>query len=258
MKKIVALLVTLLSFTAFSADKTISVAATPIPHAEILEFIKPKLAEQGITLKVQVFNDYVQPNLQVANGKIDANFMQHKPYLDEINASRNLGLVSVANIHVEPFGIYSSKIKNLSELVQNATVAIPNDPTNGGRALLLLQQAGIIKLNADAGILVQVKDITENSKNLKFRELEAASLPRVLNQVDLALINTNYALVAGLNPTKDALFIEGAESPYANIVAVKAEKAEDELVKTLIQNLQSEEVAKFIQNKYQGAVIPAF
>jgi len=258
MKKLVALLVTLLPFTSFAADKTISVAATPIPHAEILEFVKPKLAEQGIELKIQIFNDYVQPNLQVAQGKLDANFMQHKPYLDEINASRKLDLVSVANIHVEPFGIYSSKIKNLKDIAPNATVAIPNDPTNGGRALLLLQQAGIIKLNDKAGILAGVKDIVENQNNLKFRELEAASLPRVLNQVDLALINTNYALVAKLNPTKDALFIEGTESPYANIIAVKTNKAEDELVKILIKTLQTEEVQKFIQEKYQGAVVPAF
>ena len=256
MKKLVTALA---AFVAFSAQaETLSVAATPVPHAEILEFVKPVLAKEGVELKVRVFTDYVQPNLQVQQKNLDANFFQHQPYLDEFNASRKTDLVGVAGVHVEPFGAYSSKIKDIKDLPEGATVAIPNDATNGGRALLLLEKAGVIKLKADSGILATPKDITENPKNIKVRELEAATLPRVLNQVDLALINTNYALEAKLNPTKDALAIEGSDSPYVNLLVTRKDNQDSDAVKKLVQALHSPEVKTFIQDKYQGAVVPAF
>lgn len=247
--------------TAFSlsaqADK-LQVAATPVPHAEILEFVKPKLAELGVTLDVKVFTDYVQPNVQVSEGRLDANFFQHQPYLDEFNATKGTQLVSVAGIHIEPFGAYSSKVKSLDELKQGGQVAIPNDATNGGRALLLLQNAGVLTLKEEAGITATPRDIADNPKKLRVRELEAATLPRVLNQVDVALINTNYALEAGLNPQQDALAIEGADSPYVNILVTREDNSQAEAVQKLVDALKSDEVRDFINEKYQGAVVPVF
>src|SRR5690606_6103596 len=196
----------------------LSVAATPVPHAELLELVKPELAKEGVDLEIKVFTDYVQPNQQVADGNLDVNFFQHKPYLDSFNKEHKTDLVVVGQVHVEPFGAYSQSIKSIDELKDGAWVALPNDPSNGARASLLLQAQGVIKLKDPANILATSRDIAENPKNLRFRELEAATLPRVLPDVDLALINTNYALEAGLNPLKDALFIEGADSPYANIL----------------------------------------
>ena len=257
MKKILAVLALTTAFGAHAADK-LSIAATAVPHAEILEFIKPALANEGVELDIKVFNDYVQPNLQVAEGRLDANFFQHKPYLDEFNKGRGTDLVSVANVHVEPFGIYSSKLKSLDEVTDRATVAIPNDATNGGRALLLLDRAGVVTLKDKSNILATARDIAENPNKVRIRELEAATLPRVLDQVDLALINTNYALEAGLNPTKDALAIEGDDSPYANILVTRAQDAENEAVQKLVKALQSNEVKEFIEEEYKGAVVPAF
>ncbi|MGL4318761.1 MAG: MetQ/NlpA family ABC transporter substrate-binding protein, partial [Pseudomonas sp.] len=252
MKKLLTALATAAALTSAAAQAadTISVAATAVPHAEILEVIKPALAKEGVELKIKVFTDYVQPNVQVAEGRLDANFFQHQPYLNEFNAARGTQLVSIAGVHVEPFGAYSSKIKNLADLPQGANVVIPNDATNGGRALLLLQKAGVIKLKADAGITATVKDIAENPKGIKVRELEAATLPRVLPQVDLALINTNYALEAGLNPTKDALAIEGSDSPYVNILVVRADRKDDAALQKLAKALNSAEVKTFITEKY--------
>lgn len=242
---------------AAHAEK-LSVAATPVPHAELLEYVKPALAKQGVELDVKVFTDYVQPNLQVAQKQLDVNFFQHKPYLDEFNANRGTELVQVGQVHVEPFGAYSRKVKSADALPEGATVAIPNDPSNGGRALLLLANHGLIKLKDPQNILATARDVAENPKKLKFRELEAATLPRVLDQVDLALINTNYALEAGLNPTQDALFIEGSDSPYANILVTRKDNAETESVKKLVNALQSDDVRKFIEEKYKGAIVPAF
>ena len=256
MKKLFAAVAAVAAFSAHAGDLT--VAATPVPHAEILEFVKPELAKQGVELQIKVFTDYVQPNVQVAEGRLDANFFQHQPYLDEFNSSRGTQLVSIAGVHVEPFGAYSSKIKNLADLPQGANVVIPNDATNGGRALLLLQKAGVIKLKDGAGITATVKDIAENPKAIKVRELEAATLPRVLGQVDLALINTNYALEAGLNPTKDALVIEGSDSPYVNILVVNSKNKDAAGLQKLAKALNSAEVKTFINDKYKGAVVPAF
>lgn len=253
------LLVAAAAFAVLSAQAdTLTVAATPVPHAEILEFIKPQLAKEGVDLKIKVFTDYVQPNVQVAEKRLDANFFQHQPYLDEFNKSKGTQLVSVAGVHIEPFGAYSSKIKKLDELPQGASVVIPNDATNGGRALLLLAKAGVITLKPEAGITATPKDIAENPKGIKVRELEAATLPRVLTQVDLALINTNYALEAKLNPTKDALAIEGSDSPYVNILVSRADNKDSADMQKLAKALHSPEVKKFIEEKYKGAVVPAF
>ena len=258
MKKLLASFAVLAAFTGTAQAESISVAATAVPHAEILEFVKPTLAKQGVELKIKVFTDYVQPNVQVAEGRLDANFFQHQPYLNEFNSSRGTDLVSIAGVHVEPFGAYSSKIKSLADLPQGANVVIPNDATNGGRALLLLQKAGVITLKDDAGITATVKDIVNNPKAIKVRELEAATLPRVLAQVDLALINTNYALEAGLNPNKDALVIEGSDSPYVNILVVDSKNKDAADLQKLAKALNSAEVKAFINDKYKGAVVPAF
>ncbi|BAP77366.1 NLPA lipoprotein [Pseudomonas sp. MT-1] len=257
MKKLLAAFAAVAAFSAQAADE-LNVAATAVPHADILEFIKPQLAEQGVDLKVKVFTDYVQPNIQVAEKRLDANFFQHQPYLDEFNKGKGTELVSVAGVHIEPFGAYSSKHTSLDELPNGATVVIPNDATNGGRALLLLQKAGVITLKDGAGITATPKDIAENPQDIKIRELEAATLPRVLTQVDLALINTNYALEAKLNPTEDALFIEGNDSPYVNILVARPDNKDSAAMQKLIEALHSEEVKQFINEKYKGAVVPAF
>ncbi|TDQ38244.1 MetQ/NlpA family ABC transporter substrate-binding protein [Thiopseudomonas denitrificans] len=258
MKKTLLLAAALSAFSLTAQAEKLQVAATPVPHAEILEFVKPALAEQGITLEVKVFTDYVQPNVQVSEGRLDANFFQHQPYLDEFNAAKGTKLVSVAGIHIEPFGAYSRKVTSLADLKQGAQVAIPNDATNGGRALLLLQNAGVLTLKADAGITASPRDIADNPKKLRVRELEAATVPRVLDQVDVALINTNYALEAGLNPQKDALAIEGADSPYVNILVTREDNQQAEAVQKLVQALGSDAVRDFINEKYNGAVIPVF
>ncbi|MBO1114904.1 MetQ/NlpA family ABC transporter substrate-binding protein [Bordetella petrii] len=242
---------------AAHADKLI-VGATQVPHAEILEVVKPVLAKEGVELDIKVFSDYVQPNLQLADKELDANFFQHKPYLDTFNKDRGTHLVSVGLVHVEPFGGYSRKIKSVADLPSGATVAIPNDPSNSGRALLLLQKQGLIKLKDPSNIVATPLDVVENPKKLKFRELEAAMLPRALDDVELALINTNYALEAGLVPTKDALFIEGADSPYANLVAARPDNQNSPAIKKLVDALHTPAVKQFILDKYKGAVVPAF
>ncbi|MBV4461066.1 MetQ/NlpA family ABC transporter substrate-binding protein [Pseudomonas sp. COR58] len=257
MKRLFVALAAAAAFSAHAAE-TLTVAATPVPHAEILEFVKPALAKEGVDLKVKVFTDYIQPNVQVAEKRLDANFFQHQPYLDEFNKAKGTSLVAVAGVHLEPLGAYSSKYKKLDELPSGANVVIPNDATNGGRALLLLDKAGVIKLKDSKNILSTVKDIAENPKGLKIRELEAATIPRVLTQVDLALINTNYALEAKLDPSKDALVIEGNDSPYVNILVSRGDNKDSDAMKKLAAALHSPEVKQFITEKYKGAVLPAF
>ncbi len=237
---------------------TLSVAATAVPHAEILEFVKPELEKQGLHLDIRVFNDYVQPNLQVDQGNIDVNYFQTGPYLEEFNAARGTKLIPIAAIHVEPLGAYSRKWKKAEDLPVGAAVAIPNEPSNGGRALLLLQKAGLITLKDPKNPLSTLKDITANPKQLAFRELEAATLPRILGEVDLALINTNYALDAKLNPIRDALFIEDGNSPYNNLVVGRPGSERDPRVRKLVDALRSPAVRTFIEQKYQGAVLPSF
>ncbi|MCJ7955419.1 MULTISPECIES: MetQ/NlpA family ABC transporter substrate-binding protein [unclassified Pseudomonas] len=256
-----------LLFTALAAALTASfaqaneklvVAATPIPHAEILELVKPTLAKEGVDLEIKVFTDYVQPNVQVAEKRLDANYFQTLPYLENFNKGKGTNLVTVVGVHVEPFGGYSKKIKNISELKDGATVAIPNEGSNSGRALLLLQKAGVITLKDPSNALATPKDIASNPKHLKFKELESALLPRVLDQVDLDLINTNYALEAGLNPAKDALIIEDAKSPYVNFLVARPDNKDSDAIQKLAKALTSPEVKAFIDSKYKGAVVPAF
>ncbi|WP_095119640.1 MetQ/NlpA family ABC transporter substrate-binding protein [Pseudomonas sp. Irchel s3f10] len=256
MKKLIAAFAAVAAFSAHA--ETLTVAATPVPHAEILEFVKPALAKEGVDLKVKVFTDYIQPNVQVAEKRLDANFFQHQPYLDEFNKAKGTSLVAVTGVHLEPLGAYSSKLKDLKDLPSGANVVIPNDATNGGRALLLLAKAGVITLKDPTNILSTVKDIATNPKDLKIRELEAATIPRVLTQVDLALINTNYALEAKLDPSKDALVIEGNDSPYVNILVSRPDNKDSDAMKKLAAALHSPEVKKFITEKYKGAVLPAF
>jgi D-methionine transport system substrate-binding protein len=237
---------------------TIKVGATPEPHAKILEFVKEKLAAEGVNLEVIVFNDYVQPNVQVYEKQLDANFFQHVPYLDEFNAEKGYDLVKVTGVHIEPIGAYSSKISAIEELKDGAKVAIPNDATNGGRALALLAKHNLITLKDGVGILATVQDIADNPKKLEIVELEAATLPRVLPDVDVAVINTNYALEAGLVPTRDALFIEESDSPYVNILVSRPDNKDDEAIRKLAAALNSAEVKQFIEETYEGAVVPAF
>jgi len=240
------------------AETRLSIAATAVPHAEILEHIKPVLAKEGIVLDIKVFTDYVQPNVQVSEKKIDVNFFQHQPYLDEYNKNKGTHLVSVGAVHVEPYGAYSKKFKKIADLPNGALIALPNDPSNAGRALVLLEQNGLIKLKDPKNILATTKDIAENPKGYKFKELEAATLPRVLDQVDLALINTNYALEAKLVPTRDALFIESSKSPYANLVVARPDNKDSDAVKKLVAVLQTPDVKQFIETHYKGAIVPAF
>lgn len=240
------------------AETVLKVGATPIPHAEILEVVKPILEQKGIKLEIVVFDDYVQPNTALADKEIDANFFQHQPYLDNFNTERDLNLVSLAKVHVEPLGLYSKTIKNIDELKDGSTIAIPNDATNNARALLLLQANGIIKLKDGGSITSSELDVTENPKNIKFEAVEAAQLPRVLEDVDAAIINTNFAIPAGLNPIKDALIIEDGNSPYTNILVIRQGDESREDLKELANALNSDEVKNFIEEKYEGAIIPAF
>ena len=246
-----------LSFSSNAAE-TLTIGATPVPHVEILEVVKPDLKAQGIDLKIGEFNDYVQPNTSVSDKLLDLNFFQHRPYLDSFIKDHGSDLVEVGGIHIEPIGFYSHKIKDLKDLKKGATIAIPNDPTNGGRALLLLQTAGLITLEDPKSISATPLDIKENKLNLNIKELEAPQLPRSLDDVDGAIINTNYAIDAGLNPLKDALFIENADSPYVNVVVGNSQSVKKDSVKALLKALQSDKVKKFINDKYNGAVVAAF
>lgn len=242
-----------------SGMKTLKVGATAVPHAEILEAVKPILEKEGIKLDIIEFNDYVQPNLALNDKELDANFFQHEPYLKNfMEEHKEVKLVNAAGIHIEPMGVYSKKVKDLKELKDGASIAIPNDPTNGGRALKVLETAGLIKVRPEAGVTATIGDVIDNPKKVKFREIEAAQLPRALDDVALAVINSNYALGAGLNPVKDALAIESKDSPYANIVAVRAGDENREALQKLKAALTSPEVKKFIETEYKGAVVPAF
>ncbi|HYE42464.1 MAG TPA: MetQ/NlpA family ABC transporter substrate-binding protein [Caulobacteraceae bacterium] len=241
-----------------AADDKLVVAATAVPHAEILEHIRPALKAQGVDLEIRVFNDYVQPNMVVDQGQADANYFQTGPYLEDFNRNRGTKLKIVTGVHVEPFGAYSRRWKAIAEVPQGATVAIPNDPSTTGRALQLLHTTGLITLKDPTNALSTLKDIAANPKGVTFRELEAPALPRVLDQVDLALINTNYALDAKLNPSKDALAIESKDSPYVNFLVAREDRANDPDILKLAAALRTPEVKAFIEQKYQGAVVPAF
>ena len=257
----VALLCTMVCFVGCTKDDSsvLKVGATPEPHAEMLKLVVDNLAEQGITLKVMEFTDYVTPNEALEGGQIDANFFQHLPYMESFNSERGYHIVNAGGIHIEPVALYSKKVSSLADIKNGATIAIPNDPTNEGRALLLLQSAGLIKLDENAGITATPQNIVENPKNIKFHEIEAASLPRVLLDVDAAVINGNYAIPAGLRANSDGLVVEGADSPYVNVVAVKDGNENSDKITALVKALQTEEIAEFIAERYpNGEVVKVF
>lgn len=231
-----------------------------MPHGEILQYIKDNLAAKAnLDIQIVPFTDYVQPNTALQEGQIDANYFQHVPYLDDFNKQHGTDLVPVVKVHLEPLGIYSHKIKSLTALPTNAVVAIPNDATNGGRALQLLAANNLIQLKSGVGTAATVNDITANPKKLQIKELEAAQLPRSLDDTTISVINGNYALESGLQPNKDALALESAQNnPYANVLVVKKGHENDPAVKALAKLLTSPEVKKFIEDKYKGTVIPAF
>ncbi|WP_089103188.1 MetQ/NlpA family ABC transporter substrate-binding protein [Streptomyces hyaluromycini] len=236
------------------------VAASPTPHAEILDYIKDNLAKKaGLDLEVKEFTDYITPNTATEDGSVDANYFQNKPYLDDFNKKRGTHIVPVVTVHLEPLGLYSHKVKSVDALKSGATVAVPNDAVNEARALKLLAANGLITLKAGAGSEATPQDIAKNPKNLQFKEVEAAQTARSLDDVDAAVINGNYAISAGIKPAKDALVLESAKnSPYGNFLAVKKGNEKDPRVKKLAKLLTSPEVKKFIEDKYQGSVIPSF
>ncbi|ADU50690.1 NLPA lipoprotein [Thermaerobacter marianensis DSM 12885] len=240
---------------------TLKVGATAVPHAEILRDVAaPALEKQGIKLEVIEFSDYTKLNPALVDGELDANYFQHIPYLDQFNKDHGTNITPLAKVHIEPMGLYSDKITDLSQLQDGATVAIPNDPTNGGRALLLLQSAGLIKLKEGADYTATVRDIVENPKNLQIREVAAELIPRTLADVDLAAINTNYVLEAkqaGAMKNPEPLFIEDADSPFANVLAVRPEDVNRPELKALAEVLVGPEVKQYIEENYDGAVVPA-
>ncbi|MCG2592721.1 MetQ/NlpA family ABC transporter substrate-binding protein [Ramlibacter sp. XY19] len=239
-------------------DKPIKIGATGGPHAQILEQVKKVAERDGLKIQIVEFSDYVQPNAALAAGDLDANSYQHKPYLDQQVQDRGYKFVSAGYTVNFPIGIYSKKVKSLKDLKEGARFGIPNDPTNGGRVLLVLQDQGLIKLKPGAGLKATPLDVVENPKKLKIVELDAAQLPRSLDDLDAAGINTNYALSAGLTPGKDAIAKEGAKSPYVNIIAVREQDKDKPWVAKLVKAYHSEEVRKFVQDEFKGAVIPGF
>ncbi|HWK65779.1 MAG TPA: MetQ/NlpA family ABC transporter substrate-binding protein [Rhizobiaceae bacterium] len=247
-----------ISMAGAAHAETIKVGVTPGPHAQIMEKVKEVAAPKGLDIEILEFSDYVVPNQALADGELNANSFQHKPYLDNQVADRGFDIVSVAYTVNFPMGVYSRKVKSLEELAEGATVAIPNDPTNGGRALLILADKGLIKLREGAGLKVGPADVVENPKNLTFAELDAAQLPRSLDDVDAAVINTNYALEAGFDPAKDAIALEGEKAPYVNIIAVNSKDKDAAWTKTLVESYHSDAVKAFVNETFKGAVIPAW
>lgn len=248
--------------TASSGElQKIVVGASPAPHAEILKAANDVLKEKGYELEIKEYVDYIQPNLALESGDLDANYFQHLPYLESFNKENGTNLVSAGAIHYEPFGVYAGKTTSLDELQDGATIAVPNDTTNEARALLLLEAQGLIKLKEDAGLTATKNDIVENPKNLQLYEVEAAQLPRVIGDVDVAVINGNYAIEAGYK-VSDALAVEASDSlaatTYGNVVAVRAGEENDPAIQALIDALTSDEVKAFIESTYDGAVVPLF
>ncbi|KAA6226352.1 MULTISPECIES: MetQ/NlpA family ABC transporter substrate-binding protein [unclassified Campylobacter] len=249
-------------FSAFlalslNAAEKIVVAATPVPHAEILEEVKADLKAQGYELVIKEFNDYIQPNIATDNKEVDANFFQHIPYMQEFNNIRKTKLVIVGGIHIEPMAVYSKKFKSLEDVKNGALIAVPNDPTNESRALDLIAKTGLISFKNDNALKTPL-DIKDNPKNLKFSELKAAQVPRVLSDADFAIINSNYALSAKLNPVKDSVLIESSESPYVNVLVTRQGRENEAKIQALLKALQSQKVKDFILKKYEGSVVPAF
>jgi D-methionine transport system substrate-binding protein len=243
---------------AAHADETIKVGVTGGPHEQVMEVVKQVAAKNGLTIKIIEFSDYVQPNAALAGGDLDANSYQHAPYLDAQVKDRGYKLIKIADTVTFPMGIYSKKIKSLSELKPGARIAVPNDPTNGGRALLLLQSQGLIKLRADAGLKATPLDIVENPRKLKIVELDAAQIPRSLDDVDAAAINTNFAMEAGLKPKQDAIAIEDPKGPYVNILAIREADRNKPWVAKLVAAYHSPEVKQYVESKFGGAVITSW
>lgn len=238
---------------------TLTVAATPTPHAEILQQVVEPLKAEGIDLVIKEYTDYVLPNTAVEEGEVDANYFQHTPYMESFNAERGTHLVNAGEIHFEPMGLYPGKTASLDDLADGATIAVPNDATNEGRALMLLEAQGLITLKEDAGLECTPNDIVENTKDLKIQELEAAMVPQVIDDVDFAIINSNYAIQAGLDPTTDALVSESAEdAKYPNIICVKEGNETSDAIVKLLEALKSDAVRTFIEENYNGAVVPMF
>jgi D-methionine transport system substrate-binding protein len=266
--KFVSLVLTLLFILGLSAgcnqqstakvEKPLKVGVTAGPHAEIMDVVKKVAEKDGLKIEIVEFNDYIQPNVALNQGDIDVNSFQHKPYLDNIVKDRNYDIVSLTNTVIFPMAIYSAKLKNIADLQPGAIVAIPNDPTNGGRALLLLEKNGLIKLKPGAGLKAVVTDIIENPKKIVIKELDAAQIPRSLADIDIAAINTNYAITAGLVPDKDAIAIEDINSPYANILAVRAKDKDNPAIQKLIKAYHSDEIKAFIQEHFKGSVTAAW
>ena len=240
------------------ADTTLRIGVTPVPHADVVNFIKPALEKEGVKLEVVEFNDYIQPNLALDAGELDANYFQTIPYLEEMVKTRGLNLHILVSVHLEPMALYSKKVKNLVDIPTGAKIAVPSDPTNEGRALKVLEHAGLIKLKDGATLLSGPADIVSNPKKLKFVELEPALLPRALDDVTAAVINANYALEAGFNPAKNAIALEEKSSPFGNVVAIREGDDKKEAFQKLKKAITSPEVKKFIEEKYQGGVLPVF
>ena len=274
MKKLSLLLVGVLTAVLFlvgcgndtkkeSAAKTdakgpITIGVTAGPHAEVMDFVKQEAAKQGVELKVVEFSDFVQPNVALDNKELDMNSFQHQPYLDNMVKDRGMKLVTIGKSILLPMGLYSSQVKDLKDLPEGASIAIPNDPTNGGRALLLLQQAGIVKLKEGLGVKATVADIIANPKNVKIQELDAAQIPHSIKDVTLAAVNTNYALQAKLNPLKDALVIENKDSLYANVIVVREADKDNARYKKVVEIYNSPAVKKFVEEHFKGTIVPAF
>ncbi|MFT3959681.1 MAG: MetQ/NlpA family ABC transporter substrate-binding protein [Desulfovibrio sp.] len=258
MKRLLLSLAMVLALAAPSfAAEDIVVGVTPFPHKDIMLAAKPLLAKEGYNLVIKEFTDYVQPNMALASKQLFANFFQHEPYLDNMNKEKKLDLVSIGKVHIEPLGVYSKKIKKLADLKKGNSISVPNDPTNEARALRLLEANGVITIKP--GALVTVADITKNPLGLKFHELDAAQLPRTLDDVTASVINTNFAGEAGLVPSRDALVMEGSESPYANIVVVRSEDKDSPKAKALMKAVQSPEVKEYIQkNLVERGIVPVF
>jgi len=247
-----------LSSPLLAQDKPIKVGVTAGPHAQIFEQVKKIAEKDGLKIQIIEFSDYVQPNAALAAGDLDANSYQHKPYLDQQVKDRGYKLVNVGYTVNYPIGLYSKKVKSLTDLKEGAKFGIPNDPTNGGRVLLVLQDKGLIKLRPEAGLKATPLDVIDNPKKLKFVELDAAQLARSLDDLDAAAINTNFALSAGLNPAKDAIAQESAKSPYVNIIAVREQDKDKAWVAKLVKAYHSEEIRKYIQTEFKGAVLAGF
>ena len=240
-------------------DNKIVIGVSPTPHGEIIEGLKPEFEKEGLDVEVVNFDDYIQPNLQLEAGDLDANYFQHKPYFDSFTEERNIDDLDVLGyVHIEPMAIYSEKYKSVDEIEDGAEIIIPNDPSNGARALILLEDAGLIKLKDKTNLNSTEKDIAENPKNLKFTAMDAPSIAQVYTDAGAAVINSNFAIGQGLDPTKDSIFLEPTDSPYANLVAIRKEDADKEKFKKFLKVLNSEEAKKFIEEKFKGAVIPAF